>query len=98
MDRFGNIALGYSVSNATNIFPSIRYTGRVQTDPLGLLPQPEKTIIAGGNNIGPNRWGDYSSLNIDPADDCTFWYTNDYVTGAGLRQTRIATFRFIQCQ
>jgi hypothetical protein len=98
MDIFGNIALGYSVSNATDIFPSIRYTGRVPTDPLGLLPQPEKTIIAGRNNIGTNRWGDYSSLNVDPADGCTFWYTNDYITADGLRQTRIATFRFLACQ
>ena len=98
MDIFGNIALGYSVSNATDIFPSIRYTGRVPSDPLGLLPQPEQTIIAGGNNIGSIRWGDYSSLNVDPADGCTFWYTNDYVTAAGLRQSRIATFRFLACQ
>jgi uncharacterized repeat protein (TIGR01451 family) len=97
IDRFGNIALGYSVSNSSDIFPSIRYTGRIATDPKGLLPQPEKTIIAGGNNIASNRWGDYSSINVDPADDCTFWYTNDYMTVGGLRQTRIATFRFADC-
>ena len=104
MDRFGNIALGYSVSNATDIFPSIRYAGQASTDLLDLLPQSEKTIQDGRRNTpglpdaGAQDWGDYSSLNVDPADDCTFWYTNTYVTADGQRQTRIASFSFRSCE
>src|SRR2546425_6115915 len=89
MDKAGNIALGYNISSAGTVFPSIRYTGRLATDPLGLMPQDEEVFVAGGNIIGSRRWGDYSSLNVDPVDDCTFWYTADYVTVGGLRQTRI---------
>jgi hypothetical protein len=96
MDRIGNIALGYSVSSATD-FPSIRYTGRLPTDPLGELPQPERTVTPGFGHTDTLRWGDYSSLNVDPSDDCTFWYTNDYVTSEGKRQTRIASFSFSSC-
>ncbi len=97
MDKAGNIALGYNISSAGTVFPSIRYTGRLATDPLGLMPQDEEVFVAGGNIIGSRRWGDYSSLNVDPVDDCTFWYTADYVTAGGLRQTRIGTFRFPSC-
>jgi hypothetical protein len=97
MDRAGNIALAYSVSNATDIFPSIRYTGRRAVDGLNLMSQGERTIVDGGSQIRHYRWGDYTSLNVDPADDCTFWYINDYVTAAGRRQPRIATFRFDDC-
>src|SRR3989442_13413504 len=61
------------------------------------MPQDEEVFVAGGNIIGSRRWGDYSSLNVDPVDDCTFWYTADYVTAGGLRQTRIGTFRFPSC-
>jgi hypothetical protein len=97
MDQVGNIALGYSVSNETDIFPSIRYTGRRAVDGLNFMTQGERTIIAGGSQIRNFRWGDYTSLNVDPADDCTFWYINDYVTNAGRRQPRIAAFQFDDC-
>ena len=105
MDKDGNIALGYSVSNGS-LFPSIRYAGRLQSDPTGTLPQNEVTIIDGQfSQIGSVRWGDYSSMNVDPVDDCTFWYTNEYVGtddptdfGMGAWRTRIASFRFPSCE
>jgi hypothetical protein len=79
IDKDSNIALGYSVSS-NSVFPSIRYAGRLATDTLDTLPQGEATIINGSfSQKGTNRWGDYSSMNVDPADDCTFWYTQEYV-------------------
>ena len=100
MDKQGNIAAGYSVSSSI-VSPSIRYTGRLATDPLGTLPQGENTIVAGSgsqiNNI--TRWGDYSSMSIDPSDDCTFWYSTQYLSANGSFnwRTRIAAFRFDAC-
>jgi hypothetical protein len=97
MDGDGNMALGYSVSNST-LFPAIRYAGRLATDPLGTLPQTETTLFAGpGSQTWTSRWGDYSSMNVDPVDDCTFWYTQEYVDAAGNWQTRIGTFKFPSC-
>ena len=65
--------------------------------------QAESTIITGGGSqSGSNlaRWGDYSSLTVDPVDDCTFWYTTEYLlnTGAFNWSTRIASFKFPTCQ
>jgi len=101
MDKQGNMALGYSASNATSVYPSIRFTGRKIWDPLNQLPQAESTIISGGGiqTHSSGRWGDYSSMNIDPSDDCTFWYTNEYIqtTGSAPWQTRIASFKFPGC-
>ena len=105
MDSLGNIAMGYSVVNGVDVFPGIRYTGRIASDPLGAMTQPEGTIVAGtGVQTTTNsRWGDYTSLNVDPTDDCTFWYTNEYYTAAGQAssaagwQTRIASFRLPGC-
>jgi hypothetical protein len=100
MDQAGNIALGYSVSSGS-VYPSIRFTGRLATDPLGLMTQGETTMIAGsGSQTGSaSRWGDYSSMSIDPADDCTFWYTQEYMpkTGPAPWQTRIGSFKFPNC-
>jgi hypothetical protein len=100
-DKAGNMALGYSVSSKT-LFPAIRYTGRAATDPLGTM-QAETSIIEGtGSQSGSNlaRWGDYSSMTVDPVDDCTFWYTTEYLktTGAFNWSTRIASFKFPGCQ
>ncbi len=82
-DKLGDIALGYSVSSGS-IHPAIRYTGRVPTDALGTM-ESEATIIQGNGSqtTGLNRWGDYSSMAIDPSDDCTFWYTNEYIQSNG---------------
>jgi len=80
-DNQGNVALGYSTSNGTSPnFPSIAYSGRLATDPLNTLPQTETQLIAGAgsqtvllNSQPVNRWGDYTAMSVDPADDCTFW-------------------------
>jgi hypothetical protein len=101
MDRKGNIALGYSVSNATDVFPGIRYTGRFSGDPLGQMTLGEAVLINGtGSQLTRNsRWGDYTSLNVDPRDDCTFWYINEYyqITELAAWQTRIGSFQLPGC-
>jgi hypothetical protein len=100
MDKVGDIALGYSASSGT-IFPSILYTGRVPTDPLGTM-QAENTLKAGGGSQTGNldRWGDYSAMVIDPSDDCTFFYTNQYQKASGSFNwsTWIGSFKFPGCQ
>jgi hypothetical protein len=100
MDAEGNIALGYSVSSL-NTFPSIRYVTREAADPLGTLPGGEVELIAGSGTqtSSSNRWGDYSSMSIDPTDDCTFWYTQEYIqtTGGAPWRTRIGSFRIPSC-
>ena len=103
-DSAGNIALCYSVSSIT-VFPSIRCTAHLPGDALGKMTQPEMTIMAGtGSQLdsanGPGysgRWGDYSALQVDPSDDTTFWYTNEYYKSSGTFiavgwSTRIASF------
>jgi hypothetical protein len=98
-DQAGDIAVGYSASSST-INPAIRYTGRVPGDPLGTL-ESESSIIegTGSQTGGLNRWGDYSSMSVDPADDCTFWYTNEYLAASGSFNwhTRIGSFKFTSC-
>lgn len=100
MDHDGDMALGYSVSSGS-IYPSIRYTGRLAGDPLGQMAQGEAVIITGtgAQTHTGARWGDYSMMTIDPLDDCTFWYTNEYIqtTGSAPWQTRIAAWKFPTC-
>jgi hypothetical protein len=104
-DKKGNAALGYSVVNGISVYPGIRYTGRLAGDPLGQMGLGEGTIVNGtGVQLTTNsRWGDYSSMNVDPVDDCTFWYVNEYYTAAGQAssaagwQTRIASFKLPGC-
>jgi len=104
-DRQGNIGLGYSVTNGTDVFPGIRYTGRLAGDALGQMTLGEGTIIDGTGiqRTTNNRWGDYTSLNLDPVDDCTMWYVNQYYTLAGQLSstagwnTRIASFKLPGC-
>ena len=100
-DASGNMGLGYSVSNGTTVSPGIRYTGRLVGDPLGTMPQGEAVLINGGGSqtAAGNRWGDYTAIAVDPLDDCTFWYTNEYygATSANSWQTRIGSFKFPEC-
>jgi hypothetical protein len=100
MDRVGNMAVGYSVSDSS-IDPSIWYTGRLVTDSLNELGQSEEVIQngTGSQTGGLQRWGDYSSMSVDPVDDCTFWYTQEYLTvdGSFNWHTRIASFAYPSC-
>jgi hypothetical protein len=99
MDHNGDMAMGYSVSSSTT-FPSIAFTGRLASDPASTM-QAESTIInGGGSQTGTlSRWGDYSAITVDPVDDCTFWYTTEYLKSSGTFNwsTRIANFKFSGC-
>jgi hypothetical protein len=103
MDKNGNIALGYSVSSRKT-FPSVRYTSRLAGDAPGTMPGGEVTLVAGSDvqTRSYNRWGDYSSMSVDPADDCTFWYTQEYQANDDSRRdfdfkTRIGSFKLAGC-
>ena len=96
MDGQGNLAIGFSASSST-INPQIRYAARLATDPINTLAQGEAHLFDGtGSQSGTsNRWGDYSALSVDPVDDSTFWYTNEYysTTGSFNWRTRIGSFK-----
>jgi hypothetical protein len=103
MDKLGDMGLGFSVSSST-LHPEIHYTGRLVTDAAGTMAQGEGTIIngAGSQLDSPqplSRWGDYSDITVDPTDDCTFWYTNQYIPADGEFnwKTKIASFAFPSC-
>ena len=86
--------------SSKQVFPGIRYTGRLGGDPAGTMPQGEAVLIDGtGSQTGTHRWGDYTSMNVDPVDDCTFWYVNEYYrhTSPFHWRTRIGSFRFPGC-
>jgi len=101
MDNQGNLALGFSASSAT-INPQIRYAGRLATDAANSLAQGEATLLAGTGSQTPgnNRWGDYSAMSVDPSDDCTFWYTQEYYNAPNAAfawRTRIGNFKYPIC-
>ncbi|MDA3943975.1 MAG: T9SS type A sorting domain-containing protein [Bacteroidetes bacterium] len=93
MNGNGNIAVGYSVSSSET-FPSIRYTGRTAGASLGTFNMPEVSIIEGSSaQTNVSRWGDYSAMSVDPADDSTFWYAQMYRLSSNWR-THFASFNF----
>jgi len=100
MDRSGNLALGFSASSAT-IYPQIHYAFRLATDPLGTLTGENDAFDGTGSQVGTgSRWGDYSSMTVDPVDDCTFWYTQQYYSDPNSSfnwRTRIVSFKFDTC-
>jgi hypothetical protein len=100
MDKVGNIAVGYSVSG-TSLSPSIRFATRAPGDAAGTLGAESSIIAGGGSQTGSlSRWGDYSAMTVDPVDDCTFWYTTEYLKASGSFNwsTRISSFRLPTCQ
>jgi IPT/TIG domain len=102
MDNSGDILLGYSLSSTT-VHPSIFVAGRVPGDPLGTLESEVLAVAGGGSQVqagnNVNRWGDYSTMSLDPVDDCTFWYTQEYLQfdGAFNWFTHISSFKFPTC-
>ena len=99
MDSFGNIALGYTKSDAT-IHPSLAVTGRLAGDPLGTMGS-ENTFFEGPESLPPvvGFWGSYSSMAVDPTDGCTFWFTAEYIGEAApfFEYSRVGAFRFPNC-
>lgn len=93
MNGSKEIGLGYSISSTT-VFPGIRFTGQTQEEynaASGILDVAEGLIHEGtASQSGANRWGDYSSLQVDPADDEVFWYTNQFVSGG--QKTKVGAF------
>src|SRR5581483_10182494 len=81
MDGVGDIAMGFTGSNDTSTLPSLRYVGRLASDPLNELPRQEITYLAGsgGRTDGQPEWSDWSQTTLDPVDDCTFWHTGQYM-------------------
>ncbi len=105
MDQNQDIAVGYSWSGSgAGDYPSILYTGQTPSDPLGTL-ESEVVLQAGQGSQSSNgfdRWGDYSSMTVDPTDDCTFWFTEEYLQATGQNDgfnwsTAIGSFSFPEC-
>jgi len=105
-DQDADIGLGYSASSSS-LYPAVRFTGRLSTDALGTM-ESEASILAGSGSQLPytcmngpcgNRWGDYTAMQVDPSDDCTFWYVDQYEPSNGdfNWHTRIASFKFSNC-
>ena len=100
-DSAGNIALGFSISSST-MYPSIAYTGRLKNDPLNQMTIQERRIVngggcqTGGGDGSRYRWGDYSSMRVDPGNPTTFWYTQEYYQTSSESNwvTQIASFSF----
>ncbi len=101
MDASENIGLGYSVTSSSS-FPSIRFTVHdASVDPLGTMEPEEVMVAGGGSQTGTaNRWGDYASMDVDPVDDCTFWFTSEYYTSTSAAgwTTRIGAFKIPTCK
>jgi uncharacterized membrane protein len=98
-DEAGDIALGYSVSSSS-MYPAISFTGRTPGDALGTMESENSIVTGGGSQTGNlSRWGDYSDMSVDPTNDCTFWYTTEYLAASGSFNwsTRIASFSFPGC-
>lgn len=98
-DKQGNIAIGYSVAG-TGTFPGIRYATRAAGDPLGTMGGEQVLVNGGGaQQSSSSRWGDYSSMSVDPVDGCTFWYTQEYYSNSGSFdfKTRIGAFKQPGC-
>ncbi len=97
MNASGDIGLAYTVSNST-MYPSIYFTGRRSSDPIGAMTVAEGIIQTGAASItGATRWGDYSAINVDPTDNLTFWTTNEFIGtygGTWPWSTKIASFKF----
>jgi uncharacterized repeat protein (TIGR01451 family) len=102
-DHQGNLAVGYSFGSEEKK-PSIFYTGKLASEPAGAF-RSEAVLISGTGvqTAFGFRWGDYSQMSVDPVDDCSFWYTNQYYTAQSQEEspfgwlTRIGKFRFPEC-
>jgi hypothetical protein len=99
IDRKGNIGIGYSFGGDPN-YPGQRFAARVANDPKGQLTFRESVLAEGrASQTGSLRWEDYTNIAVDPSDDCTFWFTGNYLkAGAMSSTTRIGSFAVPGCK
>jgi len=100
IDGSGNIGMGYSKSSAA-LNPKIMMTGRTPSDPAGEMPGEVSctTGTTGSQTSTSGRWGDYSSMSVDPVDQCRFYFTTEYLatTSNSSWRTRVCSFTFPGC-
>lgn len=99
MDSAGNMALAYSMTDTDTANPvsaSIKYTGRLASDPLGVMSQTEADFVIGSGANTSGRWGDYAAMAVDPIDACTYYFTGEYQTGSNW-STRVSAVKFDAC-
>ncbi|HEY6218698.1 MAG TPA: hypothetical protein VIV65_01490, partial [Gemmatimonadaceae bacterium] len=97
MDKKGNLLAGYS-SSSSSTFPSVMIAGREAADPNGKLSKEVKAVAGSAAQTGFSRWGDYSSMTLDPTDDCTFWFTTELQDKNHKRwQTTVVHTKFNSC-
>jgi hypothetical protein len=100
MDKTGGIAVGYNISNSSTIKPSIRYAYRAPADPLGTMGNETSILVGPGSQTATlSRWGDYSTISVDPVDDCTMVFTTEFLPANGNFNwnTYIYTFKLSTC-
>jgi hypothetical protein len=97
MDKYSNIAVGYTVSSSI-VFPSPEFAMRLSNDPLNILTNLQP-LYTGTGSQSASSWGDYTSMSIDPRDDCTFWYTSQFLMTSGVFNwsTSISNFKLNGC-
>jgi len=99
MDKTGGIAIGYNISSSA-IVPSIRYAYRGPADPLGTIGNETSVLVGSGSQNGNlTRWGDYSTISVDPVDGCTMVFTSQFqpATGNFNWSTFIHSFKLSTC-
>jgi hypothetical protein len=98
-DKQGNIAVGYSESSSS-MYPAILFATRAATDPLGQLGSETNVVSGAGYQNGHSRWGDYASVSVDPTDDCTVWFTTEFLGQSGdfIWSTHVQNFKMGTCQ
>lgn len=99
MDHVGDIVVGYSFGDSTD-YVGQRLTGRLARDKKGEMTLGETVLAKGAAaQTATVRWEDYTTMDVDPADDCTFWYVGDYFKPHAKRySTRIGSVRLPECR
>jgi hypothetical protein len=94
-DNVQDILLGYSISSS-GMYPSIAVAGRKYSDPQGTLSGEQFSVA--GSGPGNPRWGEYSTMEIDPSDNCTFFYTTEYyMMSSSAWSTDVSSWKFPNC-
>ena len=99
MDKTGGIAVGYNISSSS-IVPSIRYAYRGPSDPVGTMGNETSVLVGSGiQNGNLTRWGDYSTISVDPVDGCTMVFTTQFQPANGNFNwtTYIHSFKLSTC-